>query len=164
MKYLPHFLLATVTALSLASCAAPGGAAGGPSAETKLGPHSAQSFVMLTHTGARTLNENDPNFVRNLALVVKVEQQMVNGQQEIKASAGAHRDGPTGPLISTEGLRVHVLQPTDFGTEPRKTGGATITQTVAAPGGKYRTVVAEATINSPDYTNGVASVTVPGDQ
>ncbi|MEO8439843.1 MAG: hypothetical protein ABI540_06430 [Spartobacteria bacterium] len=163
MKYLPHFLLVSVTALSLASCAAPGGA-GGASAETKLGPHSAQSFTMLTHTGARTLNENDPNYIRNLALVVKVEQQMVNGQQEITASAGAHRDGPTGALVSIDGLRVHVLQPVDFGTEPRKTGGARITQTVPAPGGKYKTVVAEATINSPDYTSGVASVTIPGDQ
>ena len=119
---------------------------------------------MLVHTGARTLNENDPNYIRNLALVVRVEQQMVSGQQEITASAEAHRDGPTGALVSIDGLRVHVLKPVDFGTQPRKTGGAKITQTVAAPGGKYKTVVAEASITSPDYTNAVASVTVPGDE
>jgi hypothetical protein len=164
MKYLPHLLLATATALSLASCAAPGGgaAAGGP--QTQLGPHSAQKFVLVTHTGARTLNENDPNFAKTLALVVTVEQKMVGGQQEISASAAAHKDGPTGSLIGVDGLRVHVTQPVDFATQPRKTGEARITKSIPASGGKFKTVTAEATINSPDYTNGVASVTVPGDQ
>jgi len=164
MKYLPHLLLATATALSLASCAAPGGgaAAGGP--QTQLGPHSAQKFVLVTHTGARTLNENDPNFARTLALVVTVEQKMVGGQQEISASAAAHKDGPTGTLIGVDGLRVHVTQPVDFATQPRKTGEARITKSIPASGGKFKTVTAEATINSTDYTNGVASVTVPGDQ
>jgi hypothetical protein len=163
MKYLPHLLLATTTALSLASCAAPGGA-GPASAETQLGPHSAQKLVLLTHVGARTLNENDPNYVRTLALVVKVEQKMVGGQQEITASAAAHRDGPTGSLVGVEGLRVHVTQPVDFGTKPQKAGEAHITNSIPAPGGKFKTVTAEATINSPDFTSGVASVTVPGDQ
>jgi hypothetical protein len=165
MKYLPHFLLATVTALSLASCAAPGGAGGAVAgAATQLGPHSAQSFVMVTHTGARTLNENDPNYVRALALVVTVEQQMVGGSQEINARAAAHKDGPNGSLITVDGLRVHVTQPVDFGTEPHQTGEARITKTIPSAGGKFKTVVAEAVLDSPDYTSGVATVTVPGDQ
>ena len=162
MKYLPHLLLATATALSLTSCAAPGGAtAGGP--ETQLGPHSAQKFVLVSHLG-RVLNESDPNYARTLALVVTVEQKMVGGQQEITASAAAHKDGPTGALIGVEGLRVHVTQPVDFATEPRKTGEARITKSIPASGGKFKTVTAEATLNSPDYNNAVASVTIPGDQ
>jgi hypothetical protein len=166
MKYLPHFLLAIVTALSLSSCAAPGGAggAGAAGAATQLGPHSAQSFTLVTHTGARTLNENDPNYAHTVALVVTVEQQMVGGQQEISARAAAHKDGPNGTLITVDGLRVHVTQPVDFGTEPHKTGEARIKKSIPAAGGKFRTVVAEAILNSPDYTNGVATVTVPGDQ
>jgi hypothetical protein len=164
MKYLPHLLLTTATALSLASCAAPGGGAGAAGAETQLGPHSAQKLVLLSHTGARTLNENDPNFVRTLALVVKVEQKMVGGQQEITASAAAHKDGPSGNLVGVEGLQVHVTQPVDFATKPQKAGEAHISKSIPAPGGKFKTVTAEATINSPDFTNGVASVTVPGDQ
>jgi hypothetical protein len=164
MKYLPHILLATATALSLASCAAPGGGGGAAGAETQLGPHSAQKFVLLTHTGARVLNENDPNFARTLALVVTVEQKIVGGEQEITASAAAHKDGPTGNLIGVDGLRVHVTQPVDFGTTPRKTGEARISKSIPAAGGKFKTVIAEATISSTDYTNGVVSVTVPGDQ
>lgn len=164
MKYLPHFLLATVTALSLASCAAPGGGGATAGASNQLGPHSAQSFTMVTHTGARVLNENDPNYARTVALVVTVEQQMVDGQQEISARAAAHKDGPQGSLITVDGLRVHVTQPVDFGTEPHETGEARITKSIPAAGGKFKTVVAEAVLNAPNYTNGVATVTVPGDQ
>lgn len=164
MKYLPNLLVATVIALSLASCAAPGGGGGGASSGTQLGPHSAQKFVLVNHTGARTLNENDPNYARTIALVVKVEQQMVGGQQEINATAETHKDGPTGSLISIAGLRVHVTQPVDFGTDPRKTAGAHISKSIPAAGGKFKTVTAEASINSNDYANGVVSVTVPGDQ
>jgi hypothetical protein len=162
MKYLPHLLLSTAVVFSLASCAAPGGGPAG--AETQLGPHSAQKFVLINHTGARVLNENDPNYARTLALMVKVEQKMVGGQQEITASAAAHKDGPTGVLIGVEGLRVHVIQPVDFGTEPRKVGEARISKSIPAPGGKFKTVTAEATINSPNYTSAAATVTIPGDQ
>ena len=165
MKHLPYFLLATATLLSLGSCAAPGGAGGGgATSEKQLGPHSAEKFVLVNHTGARTLNENDPNYARTIALVVKVEQQMVSGQQEITATAETHKDGPTGSLISIDGLRVHVTQPVDFGTNPRKTAGAHISKSIPAAGGKFKTVTAEASINSSDYANGVVSVTVPGDQ
>jgi hypothetical protein len=163
MKYLPHFLFAAAAALSLASCAAPGGATGSTS-EAQLGPHSGQKFVMLTHLGARVLNENDPNYARNLALIVRVEQQMVGGQQQITATAEAHKDGPGGALVAVDGLRVHVTQPVDFGTEPRKTAGAHITNSIPAPGGKFKTVTAEASINSPDWTSAPVSITIPGDQ
>jgi hypothetical protein len=163
MKYLPHLLLATATALSLASCAAPGGATAGGS-ETQLGPHSAQKFVLLSHLGARVLNENDPNYARIVALVIKVDQKMVGGEQEITASASAHKDGPTGTLFGVKGLRVHVTQPVDFGTEPHDTAEARITKPIPASGGKFKTVTAEATINSPDYSSAVVSVTIPGDQ
>lgn len=162
MKYLPHFFLAAVLALSFSSCAAPsGGSSGG---QSELGPHSAQKFVLVTHTGARQLNENDPNFVRTVALVVTVEQKLVGGEQEITATAAARKDGPGGALFNIDGLRVHVTQPVDFGTEPRKTGQARISKSIPAAGGKFKTVTAEATINSTDYTDGVVSVTVPGDQ
>ena len=162
MKY--TFLLAIASSLALASCAETGGGGGTAGPAAQLGPHSAQQFVLLNHTGARTLNENDPNYARTIALVVTVEQQMVGGQQEITASAAAHKDGPHGSLITVDGLRVHVTQPVDFATEPRKTGEARISKSIPATGGKFKTVVAEATLKSPDYANGVATVTVPGDQ
>lgn len=160
MKYLPHILLSTAAVFSLASCATPSGgtAAGG---ETQLGAHSAQKFALATHTGPR---DPDPKTIRTIALVLTVEQKMTGGEQEISARAGAHRDGPTGALIDVDGLRVHVLQPSDFGTEPRKTGEARLTKTIPAAGGKYKTVVAEAMINSPDYTDVKVSLTIPGDQ
>ena len=63
-----------------------------------------------------------------------------------------------------DGLRVHVTQPADFGTKPPRTGEASITNTVPAPNGKYKTVVAEATIDSPEYTNTVVTLTIPGEQ
>jgi hypothetical protein len=163
MKYLPQLLVSAAAVFSLASCAMP--PTGGTAArETQLGPHSAQKFALVTRTGARVLNENDPNYVRTLALLVKVEQKMVGGEQEITASAAAHKDGPTGALFGVEGLRVHVIQPVDFGTEPRKIGEARITQTVSAPGGKYKTVIAEGTINSPEWSDTKVSLTIPGDQ
>lgn len=165
MKYLPHLLLATATALSLASCAAPGGAAGG--SETQLGPHSAQKFVLTSHLGARVLNAGDPNYARTLALVLTVEQSMNGNQQEIKARASAHKDGPTGSLLSAQGIQVRITQPVQSASEPRTTPGAGevhVTSSVSAPGGKYKTVVAEASINSPDYAPTSVSVTIPGDQ
>jgi hypothetical protein len=164
MKYLPHLLLATVTAFSLASCAAPGGGGASGGAETQLGPHSAQKFVLATHTGARQLNTADRSYVEKMALVVKVEQKMVGGQQEITASASTHRDGPTGEVLGMPNLRVHVTQPVDFSTEPRKAGEVHIAKSIPASGGKFNTVAAEASFDSPDYNNAMVSITVPGDQ
>jgi hypothetical protein len=89
---------------------------------------------------------------------------MAGGQQQITARASAHRDGPGGSLIGMDGLSVRVLEPSKFETKPQKTGEAHITQSVPAPGGKYKTVVAEAVMNSPEYQPGRVTVTVPGDQ
>ncbi|MBA2433960.1 MAG: hypothetical protein H0V54_02535 [Chthoniobacterales bacterium] len=165
MKYLPHLLLATATALSLASCAAPGDA--GVSAGTQLGPHSAQKFALTTRLGARTLNENDPNFVRTLALVLTVEQSMNGNQQQITAKASARKDGPTGSLLDARGIQVRLLQPVQMESKLRTEPGAgelNVTSSVSAPGGKYRTVVAEASINNSDYSPKTVSLTIPGDQ
>ncbi len=167
MKYLPHLLLATATALSLASCAAPGGGAGASGPATQLGPHSAQNFVLSTHLGGRVLNEGDPNYARTMALVLIVEQSMNGNQQEIKARASARKDGPTGSMLSAQGIQVRILQPVQSVSEVRDKPGAgevNVTSSVASSGGKYKTVVAEATINSPDYTAKTVSVTIPGDQ
>jgi hypothetical protein len=157
MKYLPYFLLASATALSLAT------SEGGTTTQTQLGPHGAQNFALIPHTG-RVFNENDPNFARNVALVVKVEQRMTKEGQEITASAFAHKDGPTGTLFSVDGLRVHVTAPVEFATDPNKTGGVHITKTIPAPGGKFKTVTAEATFSSSNYAAAHVSVTVPGDK
>jgi hypothetical protein len=165
MKILSHLLLAAATALILASCAETGGGGGStPAAATQLGPHGAQKFVLVTHTGARQLNENDPNFARTLALVIRIDQQMVGGKQEVTATASAHKDGPNGALIAVDGLRVRILEPFQSASEPRKTAGVHVTNSIPAPGGKFKTATAEASFNSPDYSSGVVSVTVPGDQ
>jgi hypothetical protein len=164
MKYLPHLLLSATAVFSLASCAMP--PTGGTAArETQLGPHSAQKFALVTRRGgARAVETSDPHATQTLALVLTVEQKMNGNEQEITARAGAHRNGPKGELEAVDGLRVHVLQPTDFGTEPRKTGEARVTQSVSASGGKYKTVVAEATLQSPDWMDSTVSLTIPGDQ
>ncbi len=158
MKYLPHFLLASATAFSLASDSWAAG-----NTETQLGPHSAQKFVLVAHAG-RTFNENDPNYARNVALVLKVESRMVKEGQEITATVSAHKDGPTGTLFTVDNLRVHVTQPIDFSTQPTKTAGAHISKTVSAPGGKFKPVTAEATFESSAYATAHVSLTVPGDK
>jgi hypothetical protein len=164
MKQLPYFLLATAIVISLGACAAPNGGGGSSAAETQLGPHSAQKFVLLTHTGARELNTADLSYVATMALVLKVEQRMVGGQQEITATASTHRDGPTGTVLGVPNLRVHVTQPVDFSTEPRKAGEVHISKSIPASGGKFKTVTAEASFDSPDFNNAVVSLTIPGDQ
>jgi hypothetical protein len=156
MKYL-HFLFAFATAVSLATTAGAG------STETQLGPHSAQKFVLVGHAG-RVFNENDPNFARNVALVLKIEQRMTKEGQEITASAMAHKDGPTGSPFAVDNLRVHVTQPADFSTKPTNTGGARITNTVPATGGKFKTVTAEASFDSPKFAKAYVNITVPGDK
>ena len=164
MKYLPQFVLSAAAVFSLSSCAAPGGG-GTAGSETQLGPHSAQKFTLVTRSGgARATATLDPTATRTIALVLTVEQKMNGNQQEITARAGAHQNGPNGELETVDGLRVHVLQPTDFGTEPRKTGEARITQNVSASGGKYKTVVAEAILKSPEWVDSTVSLTIPGDQ
>ncbi|HEY1582148.1 MAG TPA: hypothetical protein VGF73_03500 [Chthoniobacterales bacterium] len=164
MKHLPHFLLATVTVLSLASCAAPGGG-GGATAETQLGPHSAQKFEMVHRLGARTL---DPNTVTSMALVLTVEQKMNGKAQEITAKAGAHKDGPHGSIQSADGVQVRILSPgKPVASTPRTTAGAgevNVSKTIPAPNGKFQTVTAEATIQNPEFSNAHVMLTIPGDQ
>ncbi len=163
MKYLPHLLLACATALSFASCAAPGGAGGGgASTETQLGPHSAQKFALVTRrSGAQN---PDPQASRTVALVIKVEQQMTSGGQEIKATASAHRDGPNGALTTGVILSAEVVQPEEFKTEPRETGEARVNKTIGAQGNKFRTVVARAVASSKEFPDAVVELTIPGDQ
>src|SRR5690242_4922766 len=106
MKYLPHFLLVSAIALSLAR----NGEAGRANAQTSLGPHGAQNFALVPHAG-RVFNENDPNFARNVALIIKVEQRMTKEGQEITLTAEAHKDGPTGSLFAVNNLRAHAIAP-----------------------------------------------------
>lgn len=163
MKYLPHFFLATLVASSFSSSTALGGGVAG--AQTQLGPHSAQKFVLIRHIGGiRQAEGTDPNSPQTLAIVLTVEQKTNGKEIEITAKAGAHKDGPTGPLVGVDNLSVHVSQPADFGTKPTKTGEARITHAVSSAAGKYKTVVAEARLNSPAYMDTVVSLTIPGDK
>jgi hypothetical protein len=165
MKYLPHFLLGIVTALSLGSCAAPGGAAdsGGATAQAQLGPHSAEKFEMVRRIGARSL---DPNVIETMALVLTVEQTMNGNQQEITARASARRDGPKGAVQTAKGVQVRITSPAPAATsEPHSEPGVVnVTKTLPAPGGKYQSVTAEATMANPEYTNAHVTLTIPGDQ
>ena len=164
MKYLPHFLLATVTAISLASCAAPGGG-GGATAESQMGPHSAQKFALVTRVGARTL---DPNSVHTMAVVLTVEQTMKDGQQDVVAKSSVRKDGPHGGLQSAQGLQVRIVEPgPTMESKPRTTseaGEVNVSKSFSAPGGKYKTVTAEATLQNPDFSEGHVTLTIPGDK
>ena len=163
MKNLSHLSVATAAAFALVFFAAP--RAGAQTKETRLGPFSAQKVALAKHVGgARQAESDNPNEPPTIAIVLVVEQKMTGNQQEITARISAHREGPGGTLVGVEGLRVHVTQPGDFGTEPRpqKTGEARITKTFSAPGGKYKTVVAEGSIASPRYTDVKFSLTIPG--
>ena len=160
MKYLTQFTFAIAVTFSFASSVESTG--GMMASEKQLGPHSAQKFAIAKHLVSR--RSIDPTLLTSIALVLTVEQTMIGKQQQITAKAGAHENGPNGPLRDVDGLRVHVLQPSDFGTEPAKTGEARITKTVDAPGGKYKTVVAEAMIKSPDYPDTKVTLTIPGDK
>ena len=161
MKYLPHFLLATAIAISLASCAAPGGGA----VESQLGPHGAKKFTLMTRVGARTL---DPNTIHTMAVDLTVEQSMKDGQQETVAKASVRKDGPNGSLQSAQGLQVRIVEPgPTVASKPRTTaeaGEINVSKSFSAPGGKYKTVTAEATLQNPDFAEGHVTLTIPGDQ
>jgi len=165
MKYLSRLSLVTAVAFSLILFAAPRAGAETAEQETQLGPHSAQKVALVRHVGgARQAAESNPNEPPLIAVVFTVEQKMVGNQQEITARIAVHREGPRGPVVNfgVEGLRIHVTQPGDFGTQPQKTGEASISKTFPAPGGKYKTVVAEGSINSPRYQDAKLSLTIPG--
>jgi hypothetical protein len=164
MKYLSQLTLAIAATFVFAPGAmAAGGAA---ESETQLGPHSAQKFAMLQHLISR--RSIDPSTRASVALVLTVEQKMNGNQQQIVAKAAAHKDGPHGLLASAQGVQVRILEPGPvMASEMRKTpeaGELHVTKTIPAPGGKYKTVVAEATINSPDYPDSKISLTIPGDK
>lgn len=149
MKYLRYCFLAAVVAFSLFSYAVLDSRA--REVEKQLGPHNWEKFALASQVGGpRAGAAEDPNHPRTVAIVLTIEQTMKGKEQEITAKASAHRGGPTGTLINIDGLRVHVTQPGDFGTKPQKTGQASITNTVPAANGKYKTVVAEASIASSD--------------
>jgi hypothetical protein len=163
MKYLSHLSLVTAAALSLVFFAMPRVCGGTAEKETQIGPHSFQKVALARHVGgARQAESDNPNEPPTIAIVLTVEQKMTGNQQEITASVAAHREGPGGPLVGVEGLRVHVTQPGDFGTQPQKAGEAHIIKTFSAPGGKYKTVVADGMINSPRYTDIKLNLTIPG--
>jgi hypothetical protein len=164
MKYLSYSSVAAAAAFSLVFfAAARTGAQRTAEKETRLGPFSAQKVAMAKHVGgSRQAQSDNPNEPPLIAIVLVVEQKMTGNQQEITARISAHREGPGGTLVGVEGLRVHVTQPGDFGTQPQKAGEARITQTFSAPGGKYKTVVAEGFINSPRYQDVKLSLTIPG--
>ncbi|MGI8957113.1 MAG: hypothetical protein ACR2II_09405 [Chthoniobacterales bacterium] len=162
MKYLPHLLLVTATALSLGSCAAPGGG-GGATAETQLGPHSAQKFEMVHRLGHEAL---DSKTMTTMALVLTVEQKMNGNEQEIVAKASARKDGPKGAVESANGVQLRITGPGAPVTSESHTevGEVSATKTVPAKGGKFQTVTAEATIANPEFTSGHVMLTIPGDQ
>ena len=163
MKYLSRLSLVTAVAFSLILFAAPRAGAETAEKETQLGPHSAQKVALVRHVGgARQAESDNPNEPPTIAIVLVVEQKMTGNQQEITARISAHREGPGGTLVGVEGMRVHVTQPGDFGTQPQKAGEARISKTFSAPGGKYKTVVAEGFINSPRYQDVKLSLTIPG--
>ena len=164
MKYLQSCFLGVVVAFSFYSYSVLAGARAGD--QTQLGPHSAQKFALAKHVGGLREAAGSSLYSANtVAIVLTVEQKMNGNKQEITASAAAHKDGPTGALVGVDGLTVHVTQPANFGTQPQSNmAEAHITNTVPAPGGKYRTVVAEARLNSPKYDNCVVSLTIPGDK
>jgi hypothetical protein len=163
MKYLSHLSVATAAAFSLVFFAAPRAGAETAAKETRLGPFSAQKVAIAKHVGgARQRHSDNPNEPPTIAIVLTVEQKMTGNQQEITARISAHREGPGGPLVGVEGMRVHVTQPGEFGTQPQKVGEARATQTFSAPGGKYKTVVAEGSINSSRYTDVKMTLTIPG--
>lgn len=54
-------------------------------------------------------------------LLLRVETRMENGKQKIVATATAHSDTQTGPLIAVDALHVRVTQPAQFRKDGRRT-------------------------------------------
>ena len=162
MKYLPHFLLGTA-ALSLFCFAAPSRV--GASDTVQLGPHSMQKFAIVRRAGIRTI---DPKAITTMALVLTVEQKMNGKEQEVVAKASAHQDGPHGPMASAQGVQVRIIEPGPALASPPRTtsevGEVNVHKTFPAPGGKYKTVTAEATMQNPEFIDAHVIVTIPGDK
>ena len=160
MKHLPHTLALTAIAYSLASCAAPN--ATPPVAD--MGPHGKRAFQIVRMKHGELASDMQDHA---MALLLEVSSKMEGGKQVITANASAHLDGPDGRTEPVDNIGVHLIQPLDFKTPPpkdKKTAGATTTQSVAAPDGKYKTVVAEAMMSSSKFPDVKVNVTVPGDK
>jgi len=160
MKNLLHFFLAAVVACLFSASAALGGG------QTMIGPHSAQNFQIVKHLGGirETAGTDERTKPPTIAVVLTVEQRMVGKEVEITAKVGAHKGGPKGELFGVDNLSVHVSQPVDFATKPATTGEARIVKTIPSAGGKFKTVVAEARMNSPKYQDALVTLTIPGDK
>lgn len=160
MKYLPHFLLGAA-ALSLFCFAVPSRV--GASDTVQLGPHSVQKFAIVRRAGLRSI---DPKAIMTMALVLTVEQKMNGKEQEVVAKASAHQDGPHGAMASAQGVQVRIIEPgPPIASKPRTTseiGEVNVHETFPAPGGKYKTVTAEATMQNPDFIDAHVILTIPG--
>ena len=64
----------------------------------------------------------------------------------------------------TAAATAHAARIANGGTTLDPSPSAAAKASVSAPGGKYKTVVAEAVINNSDYTPTSVSLTIPGDQ
>jgi hypothetical protein len=162
MKHVLYSTALAVIALSLASCAAPGGAAS-TGASKQLGPHAAQNFTIVHMKPAQVASDLQ---LHSMCLVVKAESSMQGGKQVINLSASSHLDGPDGALEAIEKIGFHMTQPMDFSSKPndKPTAGVTGSQSVPAAGGKYKTVVVDAVMSGEKIPDAKVTLTVPGDQ
>jgi hypothetical protein len=159
MKYFLHIILAAATAFIFGSCAAPNSASTSAAA-TQLGPHSGQKVALVRFRHGEVASDSHDH---PMALLLRVSSQMENGKQVITATATSHLDGPNGSPERVANLTVHVTQPTDFHSEQKDGIRAEVINSVPATNGKYKTVVADATMTSPKFDDAKVSVTVPGD-
>ncbi len=172
MKYsLPSAALAVI-ALSLGSCAGPSAlTAGGPGSDgltmaalsKQIGQHGARNFT-LTRMKPGQLGSDQLS--HPIVLVVTAESKMEGGKQVINVSASSHLDGPEGALEAVGKIGFRMTQPVNYQSKPNPTPTAEVhgSQSVAAAGGKYKTVVVEAFISDEKLPDTKATVTVPGDK
>jgi len=115
----------------------------------------------VTARHMRGLMQGAPSTVPTLLL--RVETRMENGKQMITATATAHTGGQTGPLTTTDTLDVRVSQPAQFRRETQQTNTAMASGSVDASGGKFKTVVADASMKVSGSEMARVTVSVPGD-
>ena len=158
MKTIASLLLAIATC-ALTSCAT-SNQAGGGGASTQLGPHAAQKLAVVHMKPGQVGSDSHEHLV---VLVLRVDSTMEKGEQVINAMASIHLDGPSGASEKAQELKIHIMQPTDAHTEEHDSIGKGFTVRVPAPNGKYKAVVAEATMSSLKFENASVTVSVPGD-
>jgi hypothetical protein len=144
------------------SCAAPS-ASTGSSAGAQMGAHGRREFKIVRLKPGQVASDM---LDHAMALVVTADSKIEGGKQVITLSASSHLDGPDGRLEAVKNIGIHMTQPADFKTPPNPSPSAEThaTQSVAAAGGKYKTVVAEAFMSSDKFLDTRVTVTVPGDQ